>query len=362
VTRVGIIGAGQLGLMLGQAGESLGINCVFLDPSDNPPAGSVGPVIQRPYGDTEALRELASRVDVISYEFENVAVSALRSIEDVIDIFPPIAALRYAQDRLIEKQLFQSLDIPVVSFRTVDSESDLRIAADEIGFPIVLKTRRLGYDGKGQVVIHDYEELAHAWHLLGAAPLIAEEMIKFDREVSAIGTRNREGEFVTYPLTENVHDSGILRTSKSAAGSPALDQLAQRYHAALATHLDYVGTLALELFVVGDTILANEFAPRVHNSGHWTIEGSTSSQFENHMRAVTNMPLGDTSDSGFAAMVNIIGSMPPELEALRKSGFHVHDYGKAERPGRKLGHITCVSQSAIGRDKQLEEILRIMSN
>ena len=159
-----------------------------------------------------------------------------------------------------------------------------------------------------------------------------------------------------------MHDGGILRTSKSAAGSPALNQLAQTYHSALANHVDYVGTLALELFVVGDAMIANEFAPRVHNSGHWTIEGSASSQFENHMRAVTNMPLGDTSGSGFAAMVNIIGSMPSELEALRTSGFHVHDYGKAERPGRKLGHITCVSQSAIGRDRQLEEIRRIMSN
>jgi len=361
MTRVGIIGAGQLGQMLGQAGKSLGIDCIFLDPSANPPAQSTGQVIRRPFDDTEGLCELASRVDVLSYEFENVSVSALESSEDEIDIFPPPAALRYAQDRLIEKQLFQSLDIPVASFKPVDSESDLANAADEIGFPIVLKMRRLGYDGKGQVVIRDRDGLQDAWRQLGTTPLIAEEMIDFDCEVSVIGARNAGGDIVTYALTENVHESGILRTSKSAAGSPALNQLAKKYHTDLATQLEYVGILSLELFVVGDTLLANEFAPRVHNSGHWTIEGSATSQFENHLRAVANMALGDPSATGYAAMVNLIGCIPADLELIRTAGFHPHDYGKDARPGRKLGHITCVAQSADARDQQLLELRRIMS-
>jgi len=361
VTRVGIIGAGQLGKMLGQAGKRLGIDCVFLDPSDDPPAQSIGPVIKRQFDDTEGLCELASRVDVLSYEFENVPVGALAAIEDEIDIFPPTSALGLAQDRLLEKQLFQSLDIPMPAFKTVDSESDLRKAAREIGFPIVLKTRRLGYDGKGQAVIHDASELRDAWQELGDTPLIAEEMIAFDCEVSAIGVRSAGGDMAFYPLTENVHKSGILSTSKSVAATPTLNRLAQKYHRALVTQLDYVGILALELFVVGDTLLANEFAPRVHNSGHWTIEGAVTSQFENHLRAVTNMPLGDPSATGYAAMVNLIGSMPADLQALQAAGFHPHDYGKTARPGRKLGHITCVAEDADSRDRQLLEILQILS-
>ena len=359
--KVGIIGAGQLGLMLGRAGRSLDVECVFLDPSPNPPAQEVGVVIQCPFDDTDRLRDLASRVDFLTYEFENVPVSAVESVASEVVVYPPPSALAYAQDRLVEKQLFQMLDIPVCAFSPVDSEADLVAAADNIGFPLVLKTRRFGYDGKGQVVIRDSSAMVDAWRMLGTTPLIAEQMIDFDFEASAIGARNAAGDIVSYPLTENEHKDGILHISRAPAGSDELTRLAQTYHERLVVHLNYVGVLALELFVIGDRLLANEFAPRVHNSGHWTLEGAVTSQFENHLRAVLNMPLADPSAIGYAAMENLIGNVPANMQALRDAGFYTHDYGKVARPGRKLGHITLLADDANARDERLLELHRIMS-
>lgn len=359
--KVGIIGAGQLGQMLGHAGRSLGIECIFLDPAENPPARDAGTVIRCAFDDIDGLRELASRVDVLTFEFENVSVTAVESVTDMLDVYPPPAALRFAQDRLAEKQLFQSLSIPVAAFATVDSEVDLKHAADEIGLPLVLKTRRLGYDGKGQIVVRDGSALADSWRELGTTPLIAEQMIDFDYEVSAIGARNVSGDMVSYPLTENVHKDGMLRTSRAPAGSLELTALAQDYHAKLAEELNYVGVLALELFVVGDKLLANEFAPRVHNSGHWTIEGAVTSQFENHLRAVTNMPLGDAAAVGYIAMENLIGSLPADLQLLRDAGYNTHEYGKSPRAGRKLGHITLLAGDADSREQKLQALHEIMS-
>lgn len=359
--KVGIIGAGQLGMMLGHAGRSLGIECIFLDPTENPPAQDAGTVIRCAFDDIDGLRDLASRVDVLTYEFENVPVSAVEAVADVLDVYPPPAALRFAQDRLVEKQLFQSLAIPVAAFRTVDSEIDLKNAADEIGLPLVLKTRRFGYDGKGQIVVRDSSALAEAWRELGTTPLIAEQMIEFDYEVSAIGARDVGGDIVSYPLTENVHKEGILQTSRAPAGSAELTKLAQSYHAKLAEKLGYVGVLALELFVVGDSLVANEFAPRVHNSGHWTIEGAVTSQFENHLRAIANMPLGDPSAIGYVAMENLIGSLPADLQLLHDTGYFVHEYGKSPRPDRKLGHITLIAGDADSREQKLQALHEIMS-
>lgn len=359
--KIGIIGAGQLGQMLGHAGRALDIECVFLDPTENPPAQDAGTVIRCAFDDIDGLRELASRVDVLTYEFENVPVSAVEAVTDVLDVYPPPAALRFAQDRLLEKQLFASLAIPVAAFRTVDSAADLNNAAAEIGLPLVLKTRRFGYDGKGQMVVRDSAGLADAWRELGASPLIAEQMIEFDYEVSAIGARNISGDIVSYPLTENGHKNGILQTSRAPAGSAELTELAQSYHTKLAKELNYVGVLALELFVMGDKLVANEFAPRVHNSGHWTIEGAVTSQFENHLRAIANMPLGDPSAIGYVAMENLIGSLPANLQLLQDSGYFVHKYGKTQRPGRKLGHITLIAGDADSREQKLQALHEIMS-
>lgn len=356
MTTVGIIGAGQLGQMLGFAGRPLGIDCVFLDPSPNPPALAAGEVLRCPFDDRTALHALAARADVLTYEFENVPVEAVLDLPAGTNVFPPAEALRVSQDRLYEKRLFQTLEIPTAEFRNVESGADLEDAASALDFPFVLKTRRLGYDGKGQAVVRDRAQMEDAWRDSNSVPLIAEKLIDFDYEVSAIGARNVAGDIVSYPLTENSHRDGILRTSVAPAGTPELSALATGYHSKLVAHLNYVGVLALELFVVGDRILANEFAPRVHNSGHWTIEGTASSQFENHLRAVLDLPLGDASAVAHAAMENLIGEMPAAIDEIRQQGFHVHDYGKAPRPGRKLGHVSLVADTAADRDQALDRL------
>ncbi len=339
--RIGIIGAGQLGQMLGYAARDLDVECRFVDPSDTPPAADCGEVIQRPFDDAEALAELAATCDVVTYEFENVPVEALHKIEGKVPVYPPAAALRHAQDRLDEKRLFDQLDIPLPGYRTIDSREDIVTAVDQLGLPLVIKTRRLGYDGKGQFIIRDRNDIDDAWKALGANSLIAEQWVNFDYEVSAIGARNVDGDVVIYPLSRNVHEDGILRTSRSPIDAPVLTERAETYVRRLLGHLDYVGVLALELFVCDNDLMANEFAPRVHNSGHWTIEGAATSQFENHLRAVMNKPLGSTASVGHAGMINLIGDIPDSVRSLEHGVLH--DYGKAPRPGRKLGHITVIS-------------------
>ena len=352
--RVGIIGAGQLGQMLGIAAGKLDIECAFLDPSPAPPAAVCGPVVQRPFDDSAALADMAARCDVITYEFENVPVAALSEIEDRVPVRPSTAALHHAQDRLREKQLFTELGIPVPAYRQIDTREDLDTAVAELGLPLIVKTRRLGYDGKGQFVIQTNGDIDRAWHALREQALIAEQWVPFDFEVSAIGVRDTSGEIRIYPLTRNVHKSGILHTSVAPVIAPELADIAAGYLRKLLEHLDYIGVLALELFVLESRLLANEFAPRVHNSGHWTIEGAVTSQFENHLRAVAGLSAGSTDARGHAGMVNLIGAINPAVSALKQGALH--DYGKAPRPGRKLGHITVVSQSAEERDRLLNII------
>lgn len=358
--RIGIIGAGQLGQMLGLAGKNLDLEFVFLDPSPDPPAAVAGPVIGLPFDSDEGLRQLARDTDIVTYEFENVPVSAIEAIAAETVVYPPPDALRFAQDRLSEKQLFESLQIPVPPYRTVDSEQDLRDAATDIGLPLVLKTRRLGYDGKGQTVVRDDADLSNAVSALGGSQLIAEQWVPFDREVSAIGVRNVRGDVAVYPLIENQHRDGILNISRAPAATNGLATLAKRHLDQMLSHLDYVGVLTIEFFVVGDELLANEFAPRVHNSGHWTIEGASTSQFENHLRAILDLPLGDISPLGHSAMLNLIGSMPAEDLALDSDTAYLHDYGKKPRPGRKLGHITVVASDPADRDRAVTRLSEIL--
>ncbi len=353
---IGIIGAGQLGQMLGHAARDLDVECRYVDPSDSPPAADCGEVIQRPFDDVEALAELAATCDVITYEFENVPVEALQEIGGDVPIFPPADALRHAQDRLDEKRLFDQLEIPLPGYRIIDTRADLDAAVDALGLPVVIKTRRLGYDGKGQFVIREPRDIDEAWKLLGSNALIAEQWVAFDYEVSCIGVRSIDGDIAIYPLSRNIHEGGILRTSRSPVDNPALAEQAEIYMRRMLGHLDYVGVLALELFVCEDELLANEFAPRVHNSGHWTIEGSKTSQFENHLRAVMNRPLGSTASVGHAGMINLIGEIPDAVRSL-ESGF-LHDYGKAARPGRKLGHITVTADTPAKRDELVDIISR----
>lgn len=360
MTTVGVIGAGQLGQMLGFAGRSLALDFVFLDPATDPPARTSGQVINKPFDSEEGLAMLADKADVVTYEFENVPVGAVQSLSKKVPVFPTANALWYAQDRLREKQLFETLKIPIPAYRTVDSRQDLQDAIQALGRPLVLKTRRLGYDGKGQAVIRSDSDANTAWQQLGGRPLIAEQWVAFDRELSIIGARRSTGDAALFPLVENRHRHGILEVSKAPAGSEGSGNAADGYLLDLLAHLDYVGVLALELFAVGDRLLANEFAPRVHNSGHWTIEGATTSQFENHLRAILDLPLGGTGAIGHAGMINLIGAMPDNVETLEGSGFHVHNYGKMPRPGRKLGHITTVADSAPERDRRVSEALRTL--
>lgn len=354
--RIGIIGAGQLGQMLGYAARDLDVECRFVDPSATPPAADCGEVIQKPFDDADALAELAATCDVVTYEFENVPVQALHKIEGKVPVYPPAAALRHAQDRLDEKRLFDQLDIPLPGYRTIDSREDIMTAVDQLGLPLVIKTRRLGYDGKGQFIIRERDDVDSAWKSLGGNSLIAEQWVNFDYEVSAIGARNVSGDIVIYPLSRNVHEDGILRTSRSPVDAPELADRAETYVRRLLGHLDYVGVLALELFVCDNDLMANEFAPRVHNSGHWTIEGAATSQFENHLRAIMNMPLGSTASVGHAGMINLIGDIPDSVRSLERGVLH--DYGKAPRPGRKLGHITVTTETAASRDALVDIISR----
>lgn len=352
--RIGIIGAGQLGQMLGFAARDLDIEVRFIDPSDHPPAAQCGKVIQAAFDDPVALVALADTCDVITYEFENVPVAALQHIEGIAPVYPPATALQHSQDRRDEKRLFNELDIPLPGYHAIDTRADMDAAADKLGLPMVIKTRRFGYDGKGQYVVKIAADLDAAWNELGSQALIAEQWVPFDYEISCIGVRSLSGEIAIYPLSRNVHINGILRTSRSPVDEPELAARASDYVHRLLSHLDYVGVLALELFVTGDELLANEFAPRVHNSGHWSIEGSETSQFENHLRAILNLPLGSTASTGHAGMVNLIGEIPDAVRALDVGVLH--DYGKAPRAGRKLGHVTVVADTAEQRDTLVEKI------
>ncbi len=354
---VGIVGAGQLGRMLALAGYPLGVDFLFLDPARHAPGGQVAPQIRGAFTDRKLLARLARRTDVLTFDWENVSVAALRKLPRGVRICPPVDALATSQDRVSEKRLFERLHIPTTRWRPVDSETDLLRAVREVGVPGVLKTRRLGYDGKGQRVLHAPRDVAGAWAELGSVPLLYEERVPFDHEVSIIGARHRSGEVVVYPLNDNIHAQGILRVTRAPFGSPDLQRRAARHLRRMLDHFHYVGVLTIEFFVHRGRLIANEIAPRVHNSGHWTLEGAVTSQFENHVRAILGLPLGSTRPLGHAAMINLIGRMPEARTLLATQGVHLHDYGKSPRPGRKLGHCTLVEASARVRDRRARRLL-----
>jgi 5-(carboxyamino)imidazole ribonucleotide synthase len=340
---VAVLGGGQLGRMLGLAGIPLGLRFRFLDPVAGAPASAVGALVVGALVDEPSLTEVAAGAAVVTYEWEGVPADAARFLGARFPVRPGARSLEVAQDRLTEKETFRRLGIATPAFAPVGSRAELDQAVDAIGgLPAVLKTRRGGYDGKGQVVVRTPADLDAAWDALGDAPLILESLVPFDRELSVLAVRGTDGEIACWPLVENVHEGGILRVSRAPA--PGLDPARQRRGEDLATRLltdlDHVGVLAVELFEVDGELLANEIAPRVHNSGHWTIEGAETSQFENHLRAILGRPLGSTAPRGPSAMVNCIGAMPDRDAVLSVPGAHLHDYGKAPRPGRKLGHVT----------------------
>jgi 5-(carboxyamino)imidazole ribonucleotide synthase len=346
VARVGVLGGGQLARMLAIAGAPLGVRVVTLTP-DPEASHDVTHTIAGEYDDEHALRELASLSNVVTYEFENIPPEAVERLEGRVLLRPPPAALTTAADRWAEKELFGRLGIPIARYTRVAAPTDFDRALTEVGLPCVVKTRRMGYDGKGQRVCRTEEELRASWDALGGVDLLCEQWVPFERELSIVAVRSIAGDVRCYAPGENVHEAGILRSTIAPAPdlSEDLHDHASLNVRRILAELDYVGVLALEMFQHGDTLLANEIAPRVHNTGHWTIEGAETSQFENHLRAVLGWPLGSTRHHGHAAMVNIIGTTPPLERLLAIAGLRVHMYGKQPRPGRKLGHVNIVAAS-----------------
>ncbi len=371
MTTVGILGGGQLARMLALSGAPLGLRFLVLDATPDACAAQFVPMLQADYLDHDALAAFAAQVDVATFDFENVPAETAHWLAERIPVFPSPRALAVAQDRLAEKSLFRELGIPVPEFADVSSRDELDQALARIGAPCILKTRRLGYDGKGQFRLRSAADADAAWAALGpqaaTVGLILEGFVAFQRELSVLAVRGRDGELRAWPLTENWHEAGILSASLAPATvEPAILDQALAAATKVAQALDYVGVFALELFLRDGVLLANEMAPRVHNSGHWTIEGAETSQFQNHLRAVLGLPLGDTGALGHSVMLNWIGDMPSSLPVLAEASGHWHDYGKSPREGRKVGHATLRSDSreqlatalertgrALGRDGQV---------
>ncbi len=354
--RLGILGGGQLGRMLALAAHPLGITSTVLDPSADPCAAAVAGHVRGEFDDLQALYELAKRSDVVTYEFENVPVESARWLAERVPVFPPPAALEVSQDRISEKRFFQSLGIPGPPFADVSTREQFDAAIADIGLPAVVKTRRFGYDGKGQAVLRTKEDAETAWATLGGRPLILEGFVPFDREVSIVAVRGRTGETAFYPLTENEHREGMLYRSLAPAQGTG-EELTERacdFALRVMTELNYVGVLAIEWFQDGPRLLANEMAPRVHNSGHWTTEGAITSQFENHVRAVCGLPLGCAAAVGHSVLFNLIGERPEFADVLTLPNAHLHWYGKEPKPRRKVGHVTLTANTAEDRDRLAE--------
>ena len=373
---VGVLGGGQLGRMMALAGLPLGLRLRFLDPDPGCPAAEAGELIVGRYDEPAALERFVRGVGVATYEFENVPAAAARWLTEHVAVFPPQNALAVAQDRVLEKRCFRSLGIGTAEFEEVDTLGGLEAAVDKLGTPCVLKTRRFGYDGKGQAVIRTPSDVRGAWDAVvgtrtGDADLELEAMVEFDRELSIIGVRGRDGRMAFYPAIENSHSGGIL--SFSVAPAPGLGEARQqeleRACGRVMEHLDYVGVLTIEFFeLAGGGLLANEMAPRVHNSGHWSIEGAECSQFENHLRAVCGLPLGSTrmagsetdGPGGVSMMFNIVGRAPASREILAIPGARLHMYGKAERAGRKLGHVTLCADTFAGLQRRAAAVRSVL--
>ena len=360
-STVGILGGGQLARMLALSGAPLGLRLLVMDTVADACAGQFAPLLVGDYRDQQALAQFAEKVDVATFDFENVPAESAEWLAARVPVFPSPRALAVAQDRLAEKTLFRELGIPVPEFAAVSDRAGLDAALAAVGTPCILKTRRLGYDGKGQFRIRSLADANAAWEALGAQAgkvgLIVEAFVPFERELSVVAVRGRDGEFRTWPLTWNWHVDGVLSASLAPARvEPALADTAIAHARRLAERLDYVGVFALELFCRDGGLLANELAPRVHNSGHWTLEGAETSQFQNHLRAVLGLPLGSTAMLGHACMLNWIGAMPEAGPVLAEPGGHWHDYGKEPRAGRKVGHATVRADNALELAAALERI------
>jgi 5-(carboxyamino)imidazole ribonucleotide synthase len=361
-TRVAVLGGGQLGRMLGLAGLPLGLDFRFLDPSPEACAGAVGELVVAGLDDEAAAAKVAAGATVVTYEWEGVPAGTAHEAGRSVPIHPPPVALEVAQDRVWEKSMLNGIGIATARFRAVDDRASLDDAIRELGLPAVLKTRRGGYDGKGQAVLRATGDADAAFAEMGGVPLILEGFVPFRRELSIVAVRGLDGAIACWPVVENVHEAGILRVTRAPA--PNLDDALQaRAEACIRPLLEaqeYVGVCCVELFDADGELLANEVAPRVHNSGHWTIEGADTSQFENHLRAVLGWPLGSTAARGASAMVNCIGALPDRDAVLAVPGAHLHDYGKSRRRGRKVGHVTVCADDVASLEPALARVLDLV--
>ncbi len=356
--KVGILGGGQLARMIALAGYPLNVEFIILDPSDEAGAVGLAEHLHGDYNDEALLALLAEKADVVTYEFENVPVEVASFLADHTRVYPAPNALAVSQDRLYEKEFFHELNIPTANYAAVSCLEDLQQAMEHIHYPAILKSRRMGYDGKGQVVLKSADQLAEAWEAVEKVECVVEAFVNFQREVSIIAARRPNGEIAFYPLSENTHEKGILRVAKCCIDDK-MEQQAEEYVVRLLESLNYVGVVALELFDVDGSFIANEFAPRVHNSGHWTIEGAETSQFENHLRAILDLPLGSTKARGHTGMVNFIGGFPELEEVLNIPNTHHHLYAKASRKGRKVAHATVRSDSKEQYEESLQKLVEL---
>ncbi len=359
--KLGIVGGGQLGRMMAQAALPLGIKTAFLDPSEDACAADAGKLFCAKYDDETGVSLLSEFSNAITFEFENVPPITVEQLSQHLPTYPPAQALTTARDRWSEKSLFRQLNILTPPLALVDDQESLEAGISDVKYPAVLKTRTLGYDGKGQKVLRTRADVVGAYEELGSVPMILEGFIDFEFEVSCIGVRDQQGRSVFYPISKNEHRNGILYRSEPIQQS-VLQSQAESAVKDVMDALDYVGTMAFEFFVQGDKLIANEIAPRVHNSGHWTIEGSVCSQFENHVRAVMNLPLGSTETRGEVAMYNVIGKRPNVQKLLTIPGVHWHDYSKSERIGRKIAHITITATNDEQLKARSEEVESLLVN
>jgi 5-(carboxyamino)imidazole ribonucleotide synthase len=354
--KVGILGGGQLARMLALSAHPLGIEVLCIDPDENCPATKVARVIHANFSDTDEIIKHFQHMDCITYETENLPIQYVEEIGRQCFLKPDIEALRITQDRLLEKKFLSSLDIPTAGFRNIESWEDVKEAIELFDFPVVLKTRKSGYDGKGQAVVENWDEARRAWKSMCQQALIIEKFMVFDVEISVIAVRNQEGHILFYPLTLNEHRSGILYVSRAPYINENYANQAQSAAKKIMEALNYVGVMAIEFFCKEDALIVNEIAPRVHNSGHWTIEAAETSQFENHLRAILGLPLGSTKVIRQSAMLNLIGKKPDIHALLEISGLHFHWYDKLVRPNRKLGHITLCADDSNELARNLEEL------
>lgn len=363
--RIGVLGGGQLGRMMALAGIPFDIDFSFYESVVDCPATPVGKIYGQEKHDDAALQAFIDSADVFTYEFENISAELVEKIAAQKPVYPSVKSLRVSQNRLNEKELFQQLNIPSAKHAAIYSYQDLEQAVATLGLPLVIKTVTMGYDGKGQFVLRSADQIEQAWQALGAqAPLMAEQFVAFSRELSIIAVRDQQGRINCYPLTQNVHHQGIL--SHSVAPATAIDATiqtqAEQYIRAIVQALDHVGVMTLEMFNTPNGLVANETAPRVHNSGHWTIEGAVCSQFENHIRAVANLPIGSTQCQQPTAMINIIGQYPDAAKVLAEADAHLHYYRKTERDARKIGHITITASSHEELAQRINAIAKLLPN